>query len=268
MPTWLRRLLWLLLLLLLLLVALVAWHEDRKPESLATSVLVGPRQVTGGVCVEEAVDLSGSMTAFTAERERAERELFDFAHRQLLPEDSFAEAFFADQAQVSVPPTALAQLRSTPGVPTGLGHATLLTPAVDGLVRSRPAGQDCAARALVIITDGLLGDDPAALAAALRRGSYDRVYAVVPVSPLRGLDRPRPLDAAQLRGIVVQEFHNGGLAGRVASVLSDAKPLDVTLGAIFAQLTGQTLARGDVPPPAPGPTPSPTRAPPREDRPS
>jgi hypothetical protein len=244
LPVWLRRLLWALLLLLLLLIALVACDENEKPTGLDDSTLAGPRRTTGPVCVEEAVDVSGSMVAYTAQREYAERELFAFARRELWPDDMFSAAFFSSTAAVALAPSPVTQLASAPVVPADLvGGGTLLTPAVEGLVAARPADAPCAARALVVITDGLLGDDPAVLSAALDSGHYTRVYAVIPADS--GWGRPAPLTGPGLERIVVHRFHDGGWSGRMASVLADAKPLDVVFGHIFADLTGQQLVKAE-----------------------
>jgi hypothetical protein len=244
LPVWLRRLLWALLLLVLLLLALVACHESEKPASLDGAALVGPRLTTGPVCVEEAVDVSGSMLAYTAQRERAERELFAFARRELAPDDSLSAAFFSSTAVVALAPSPLAQLSSAPVVPPELiGGGTLLVPAVEGLVAARPADAQCAVRALVVITDGLLGDSPAALSAALTAANYHRVYAVIPADS--GWQLPALGGSGLDERIIVKHFHDGGWGGRVASVVKDAKPLDVALGHIFAELTGQQLVKAE-----------------------
>ena len=91
LPRWIGRLLLGLLALLLLAAGLVACRESTRPQDLAHSVLTGRRLVTGPVCLEEAVDVSGSMAAFRPQRERAERALFAFATREL-QDDVFAEA--------------------------------------------------------------------------------------------------------------------------------------------------------------------------------
>jgi hypothetical protein len=245
MPHWLRRLLLALLALLLLMAALVSCRETRKPTSLATSTLSGPRLVTGPVCIEEAVDVSGSMTAFTAQRQQAEQALFDFARRELGRDDLFAEAFFAGSGEVALRPSALDRLTAAPGIPAGIDpNGTALAPAVEALVaaRGRTANR-CAARALVLITDGLISDTDAT-AAALRAGSYTRVYAVIPAET--GWSRPSPL-GGPLESIAVHHFTSGGAKGRMASVLADAKPLDVVLGQVVGSLTGQHLEQDGQP---------------------
>ncbi|GAA3934356.1 VWA domain-containing protein [Actinoplanes auranticolor] len=240
MPTWLRRLLLVLLCLLLLLLALVACHEEQKPETLSGSTLTGARLTTGPICLEEAVDVSGSMLEYTAQRERAERELFAFAKRELQPTDSLATAFFAGSAQVTLPPTGLQSL-TTPAPPPGqLKDDTFLVPAVVELVKARLTNpQPCASRALVMITDGVVSDIPAELETVLNAASYTRIYAVSPTSG-RGA-----LSGGLLDSVSVYEFHGGGTSGRIASVLNDARPLDVIFGDILADLTGQRLTKSD-----------------------
>src|SRR5690349_8784858 len=79
-----RWLLPLLLLGLLPLIAALAYLAGLGgPPSLSRSALAGPRLVTGPICVEEAVDVSGSLTHYAAQRDQAEDELFDFARRTL-----------------------------------------------------------------------------------------------------------------------------------------------------------------------------------------
>jgi hypothetical protein len=244
MPRWVRRLLRWLLVLLLILVALASCRESRKPSSLTGSTLAGPRLITGPICIEEAVDVSGSMTAFTAQRERAERALFDFARRELSKEDLFAEAFFAGSAKLALPPSSSDRLAVTPSVPDGIDYTgTNLAPAVDALAaaRSRLQGR-CAARALVIITDGLIFD-PDAAAAALRNAVYTRVFAVIPAAT--GWRRPGPLRGGPLDAVSVYHFGESGLSGRAASVFAGSKPLDVVFGDIVGSLTGQKLVKAN-----------------------
>ncbi|GAB2568254.1 hypothetical protein Aab01nite_43690 [Paractinoplanes abujensis] len=238
MPRWLRRVLLGLLALLLVLLALVACHEEQKPETLARSKLTGARLTTGPICLEEAVDVSSSMLAYTAQRERAERELFGFAKRELQPTDSLTTAFFSGSAKVTLPPTSLQSLTAPAPPPGALENGTLLTPAVVELVKSRLVNpQPCASRALVMITDAELGDDLPQLEAAIYAASYTRIYAVSPIGG-RG-----SLNGGLLGAISVYEFHGGGTAGRIASVLDDARPLDVIFGDILADLTGQRLTK-------------------------
>jgi hypothetical protein len=244
MPRWMRRALLALLALLLLLLALVACHEDRKPESLSTSTLTGTRLTTGPICLEEAVDVSGSMTQYTAQREQAERELFAFAKRELQPTDRLTTAFFAGSAQVTLPPTSLQSLTAAAPRPGPLQDNTLLVPAVAGLVASRLASPEpCAARALVMITDGEIFDLSADLDQVLTLAGYTRMYAVAPSGSGRGY-----LTGGLLDSVTVYNFHGGGTAGRFDSVVHDARPLDVIFGDILADLTGQHLTKSETDP--------------------
>lgn len=243
LPRPLRRLLYAVLALMLAAVALVSCREAEKPTSLAGSVLAGQRLVTGPVCLEVAVDVSGSMDQFRGQRERAERELFAFA-RRALDEDTLSEAFFASSARIALHPTVLNTLDAPPQVPGGIDYqGTRLTPAVAALISARPSGSagTCAARALVVISDGLLGDDPAELTGTLARGAYTRIFAVIPAET--GWGRPAPLTGGLLDSITVHHFTDSGLSGRIASILADAQPLDVVFGEILSALTGQRLAR-------------------------
>lgn len=244
-PAWLRRALRFLVSSLLLFLLTLGLEESEKPSSLQTSTLAGPRLTTGPVCLDEAVDVSGSMTAFTQQRTDAEQALFGFATRELRDEDLFSETFFAGSARTALPPTALSGLTSPPGVPDGIDYNnTLLAPAVDALVAARseaPAGQQCSTRALVIITDGVVADAPDVLAESLRKGGYARVYAVVPVET--GWGRPSGLTGGPLDAIVVEHFSGDGVMGLAASIITDAKPLDVIFGEIAGSLTGQTLVQ-------------------------
>jgi hypothetical protein len=235
MPRWLRRFLVGQLLFLLVFTLL---NELQKPTGLPVSTLVGPRLAPGPVCIEEAVDVSASMTSFTPQRERAEQELFAFARRELRPDDQISVAFFAGSAALALPPSALDALTTPPPVAGGLADGTLLTPAVDVLRAGRTAASDaCVERALVVITDGAIFDGDEA-AAAIANGSYARVYAVIPAAT--GWLRPGELDGP-LRYVTVEHFTDAGLAGRPASMLVDAKPLDVVLGDVIGSLTGQQL---------------------------
>jgi hypothetical protein len=225
---------------LLLIALLVLLNECQKPGSLARSVLGDPRLITGPACVDEAVDVSGSMQQFTPQRERAERELFEFARRELEPTDLISIAFFGETSAVALAPTPLDALSAAPGVPAGIGpNDTLLAPAIDALVASRSTmPTPCAARALIIVTDGVISD-PAQTAVALAAASYTRVYAVIPTS-VRWWGRPPQL-GGDLQPISVYHFTDGGVGGAVASVLAGGKPLDVVLGEIMGALTGQPL---------------------------
>lgn len=233
LPSWLRNLLLGLAGLAALLGAFVACDESEVPSSLAESSLEGSRRVTGGVCIEEAVDVSGSMNSFRSARESAERELFTFARRELAPGDRFSSAFFAGSGSLALAPTSMSALDSPPAVPTGLyTTGTHLAPAVRELVDARPADGDCAVRALIVITDGEITDSPPDLTATLAAANYTRVFAVVPVATGR-TDLPESVE--------VFHFHESGWFGRVAGFFTDAEPLDVVFGEILASLTGQEL---------------------------
>lgn len=244
MPRWLRRTLLGLLLLLLLIVALVACNESEKPVSLENSRLAGVRLTTGPVCIEEAVDVSGSMQEFIPQREHAEREMFAFAVRELTDDgDMFSAAFFAGSGVTAQAPAPLRTLTIAPTVPAGIDyHGTLLAPAVDALVASRagaPGADGCSSRALVVITDGVIGDDEATLAASLRKGNYARIFAVVPVET--GWGRPDQLQGGIRDSVSVMHFTSPGVSGRLASIFVDAKPIEIVFGEILGSLTGQRL---------------------------
>jgi len=242
LPRWLRALLILLPLLLLLAGLAGLVQELRTPHSLAQAKLTGARTVTGPICLEEAVDVSGSLVAYAPQRDEAENEMFGFARRQLHRNDLFSEAFFAATGKLALAPAPFSRLSVPPAQPPGISpDATYLTPAVQDLINARSTGEGCGARALVVITDGLI-DDPGPLAAALRQGAYTRVFAVIPAAT--GLGRPGPLSGGPLNGITVYHFTTGaGLAGRIAGLFDGARPLDVLFGTIISSLTGQHLAR-------------------------
>ena len=183
------------------------------------------------------------MISFTPQREQAERELFTFARRELAPSDQMSAAFFANSATVALAPSSLDSLSAAPVAPTGIDPAgTRLAPAVDALVAARgTASEACVARALVVSTDGLIVD-PGEAAAAVVAGSYTRVYAVVPVET--GWFRPQPL-SGPLGFVAVEHFTSSDVTGRAASVVVDAKPLDVVLGDIVGSLTGQQLQQAN-----------------------
>jgi hypothetical protein len=236
---WSRRML-LLALLPALLLGLLLLRQHLQPADLAHSELTGHRLTTGPICIEEAVDVSGSLARFQAQRQAAEDALFRFARRNLEPRDLFSEAFFAKTSTLALAPAALAGLSAPPRESSLNPDGTYLAPAVRELEAARKSTA-CAARALVVITDGLLADNPARLAAALRDGSYTRIFAVIPSAT--GWGRPAPLTGGILDSITVYHFASPGLAGRFASAFGGAKPLDVVLGDITGALTGQSLTR-------------------------
>jgi hypothetical protein len=244
-PRWLRALLIIVPLLLLLGTLAGLAQELRMPPSLAQARLTGAPTVTGPICIEEAVDVSGSLAAYASQRDEAETEMFRFARRQLPRNDLFAEAFFAATGKLALAPAPLSSLSVPPAQPRGISpDATYLTPAVDDLIAARsasPVEGQCAARALIVITDGLI-EDPGPLAAALRQGHYTRVFAVIPAAT--GLGRPGPLSGGALTGITVYHFTTStGLTARIAGLLDGARPLDVVFGTIISSLTGQHLVR-------------------------
>jgi hypothetical protein len=160
----------------------------------------------------------------------------------LKPDDLLSEAFFAGTAVAVRPPTGLAMIGQPSPVPGGLTDGTLLAPAVDALVAARAGRPDtCAARALVMITDGEIFDDVQPLSDTLAKANYTRMYAVVPAGTT-GVDRGS-LTGGLLDSVTVFGFQDGGLAGRAASILGDAKPLDVVFGEILGGLTGQRLVK-------------------------
>lgn len=225
---------------LLLIALLVLLGECQKPADLQAAALVGPRLAPGAICMEEAVDVSGSMQAFLPQREAAERELFAFARRSLAPGDQLSVAFFAGDAVLAQAPTGIGTLTTPPAVPGSISYdGTNLAPAIDELVRSRDAGSAaCVARALVVITDGEVFDLDQT-ASALGAGGYTRLYAVVP-APTGSWLHSSTLEQA-FQEVVVHRFDDAGIGGRVASVVADSAPLDVVYGRIAADLTGQQL---------------------------
>jgi hypothetical protein len=238
-----RSLLPLLLLGLLPLIAALAYLSGLGgPSSLPRSTLAGSRLVTGPICVEEAVDVSGSLTDYAAPRDQAEIELFEFARRTLRRDDLFSESFFAASGRLALAPAPLAAISAPPAQPSGLDpDHTYIAPAVQALITARPAGERCAVRALVMITDGLI-EDPGPLAAALTQGGYTRVFAVVPVAT--GTGRPAPLSGGALNAITVYHFTtSSGPAAWLSGVFRQAQPLDVVLGDVISVLTGQRLVR-------------------------
>ncbi|MEU7934835.1 vWA domain-containing protein [Micromonospora echinofusca] len=201
------------------------------PATLDRAVLEGDRKVTGPVCIDEAQDVSGSMEQYTALRERAVAQLFEFAKRELRPEDQLAEAVFSGAAGLTLPPTRLHTLSPLRRPPPTPANGTMMAPAVRVLTAAdRGATGDCAARALVVITDGELHDEPDELRTALRDAAYTRVYAVVP-----GWIGSRPAI-----------FHGDVLGGTTVRRFHDAERLGVIFGEVFAELTGERLAQRPV----------------------
>ena len=242
---WLRALLIIVPLLLLLGTLAGLAQELRMPSSLAQAKLAGAPAVTGPICIEEAVDVSGSLVRYASQRDEAENEMFSFARRQLPRNDLFSEAFFAATGKLALAPAPLSTLSAPPAQPPGIDiNATNLTPAVEDLIVARsasPADEQCAARALIVITDGLI-EDPGPLASTLRQGHYTRVFAVIPAATGRG--RPSQLSGGALNGITVYHFTtSSGVVARIADLFDGARPLDVVFGTIISSLTGQHLVR-------------------------
>jgi len=242
-PRWLRALLWGLPLILLLAVLAGLVHTATQPPSLAQAKLAGTRMVTGPICLEEAVDVSGSLVAYARQRDQGEDEMFSFARRELRPDDLFSEAFFAGTGKLALAPTPMAKLSAPPAQPPGIGpDGTYLSPAVRALIGARSAGgaaDRCASRALVVITDGLI-DDSGPLATVLSQGHYTRVFAVIPAAT--GSGRPAQISGGTRNAITVYHFTtSSGLAARAANLVDGAQPLDVVFGRIISSLTGQRL---------------------------
>ncbi|MFY1637655.1 hypothetical protein ACN27F_31015 [Solwaraspora sp. WMMB335] len=101
------------------LAALIACAEHDKPRSLATSVLAGPRRVTGPVYLDEAVDVPGSMTTHTTQREQAERKPLGFARRGLGDRDLPSTVLLDDPATLDAALRRADHTRTYAVVPTG-----------------------------------------------------------------------------------------------------------------------------------------------------
>ena len=136
---WLRALPIIVPLLLLLgTLAGLAQELWRMPSSLARARLAGAPMVTGPICIEEAVDVSGSLVAYASQRDEAETEMFSFARRQLPRNDLLSEAFFAATGKLALAPARLSSLSAPPAQPPGISpDATYLTPAVEDLIAAR-----------------------------------------------------------------------------------------------------------------------------------
>jgi hypothetical protein len=151
------------------------------PPSLAAATLDGKRKVKGAVCIDQAQDMSGSMEAYAAQRDRAVGQLLEFARRELRDDDLLAEAVFAGSGAVTLPPTSVHTVGSERRPVPSLEPGTLLAPAVDALARER--NPRCAAKALVAVTDGQIFDDPADLGPKLTAAGYSRVVFMIPGVP-------------------------------------------------------------------------------------
>ena len=221
---WLLRLI--PLLALLGMMALAWWWLAGPPTSLDSAVLRGARQVQGPVCVETYVDWSSSMDSHQPERQEALDALNRFARRELEPTDVYLEVAFGTTAAVMVPPTRFSELGPAQLDDGGIDRSgTLLLPAVAEAADGRAdLGTDCAARALVIVSDGIVFDDTPALAGALRDARYTRVFLVTPGY----FGRPGAFAGPELAGVVVKHFW-------------DSERLGVVYADVIASVTGQSV---------------------------
>jgi hypothetical protein len=212
--------------LLLAVLSLLVWWAGGPPLTLDSAVLIGDRKVQGPICVETYVDWSSSMNSHQSERQQALDSLNRFAHRELEPSDVYMEVAFATTSQVTVRPTAFRDLGPSQLTSGSIDRSgTVLAPAVGTAQRGRGRlGADCAARALVIVSDGIVSDEPAALAATLRAGRYTRVFLVTP--GYRG--RPGAFASPELGGIEVKHFWS-------------AKRLGVVYADVIAEVSGQRV---------------------------
>lgn len=221
---WLRRLVPLALLLTLL--ALAVWWAAGPPLTLDSAVLRGPREVQGPVCVETYVDWSSSMNKHQSQRQEALDALNRFATRELEPTDVYMEVAFATTSAVTVPPTPFRDLGPARLNDGGIDTSgTALLPAIVVAQRGRSrVGADCAARATVLVSDGEVHDELAALAPALRSGRFTRVFLVTPGY----WGRPGPFSRSDLAGVEVKHFWS-------------SKRLGVVYADVVAEMTGQQV---------------------------
>ncbi|MEV0663682.1 vWA domain-containing protein [Actinomadura luteofluorescens] len=215
----------------LLLVCLLLWSDDDDPKDLHSSTLAGVRRTHGPVCLDLAVDYSGSMRSKAATRDAALAELQSFIQRNLRPEDVLASVAFTDSALLTLPPTQKSRLTgsavSSGGPPDGSG--TELEPALESLQRAyRQSRIECAAHALIVVTDVELADPPSALAARFTEMRLQRVYWAIPG---RGDgSSPGIAGAPALRSVIARGF-------------KDARGLSLLYGRALALLTGQRLVK-------------------------
>lgn len=199
-----------------------------QPTDLTNAVLEGPRKLAGRACLVLADDLSGSMAQYAGQRQAAKAALLPWLKANLQPDDQVALADFTDQAVLTLPATSAAQLPAMPPAEAFAGSGgTAVTPAVQLLGDALQASQ-CAATALVMITDGKIGDPPDLLAHTLAQHQITRVYALNP----DGGHRPAELDHPALRGITVLDIHD-----------ADDSDLALRYASLVAELTGQELHR-------------------------
>lgn len=227
-PRWARDFRPLLPVLLLLAVAAVGWGAwgASVPSSLDQTTLGGQRLLTGRACIAIAADLSGSMSDFAVQRQQATEILVPWLRRNLRGDDQVAMVAFTDQGELLMPATAVAELPPIAPVEPALpGQSTEAVPALD-LLDVTLDDEGCSATALLMISDGLLGDRPSDLAGALSRAGITRTYLINP----NGSGRPAELSDPRLSGI------------RVVA-LGDADQQALTYGRAVADLTGQELRR-------------------------
>jgi hypothetical protein len=212
--------------LVLALVGLASWWVAGPPTSLDAAVLRGDRQVQGPVCLETLVDWSGSMDDHQPERRDALDALNRFARRELLPDDVYMEVAFGADAAVTVPATRFADRDRADLLDGGIDRdGTAIVPAVRASRDGRSgAAARCAARAAVIISDGIVSDVPGDLAAALQAADYTRVFLVTPGY----FGRPTAFAGPELAGVVVKHFW-------------DAARLGVVYADVIASVTGQSV---------------------------
>ncbi|GAA3243196.1 vWA domain-containing protein [Actinocorallia longicatena] len=190
---------------------------------LSGARLVGERRA-GAVRLDVAVDLSGSMTRYSAVRTEAFTELIAFARAQLDADDVVCVIAFAGDAAPIVEPTRIRELREVTDRPIRpIRGGTELVPVLDLLSRyPAPRGTP---RSLVVVTDAYVFDDRRELARKIKAAAYDHVSFVIPQPDARRIP-------------IARERWFADIALRH---LSDAPRLAVTYGEVFAALTGQRL---------------------------
>lgn len=219
-------------LLLALVPVLTDLADDRRgdsapPATLAAASLDGRRTVKGPVCIDQANDVSGSMDRYAAERDAAVDQMLRFANRELRPDDMFAEAVFAGSGQVTLPPTSLHAVGHERRPVAGLDPGTRLAPAIDALSAGATGStRPCASKALVVVTDGLLFDEPGVLEQRLGTAGYSRAYLMVPGVPWQ--QGGEPISTTLPRSITVRYF-------------TGPDELGVAFGEVAAALTGERL---------------------------
>jgi hypothetical protein len=201
------------------------------PTTLTGTKLAGDRRTHGPVCLDLAVDFSGSMVQEAPTRDAALAALRPFIPANLQPDDILASAAFAQQAELSLPPTRKDELAGAPVSTSGptSGTETYLVPALRTL-RSAYEAQHitCAAHALIVITDVELADLPAVISDELASMNLQRVYWAMPVRD--DGDRPGLAGEKELRSVEARGF-------------DDADGLSLLYGEALATLTGQELVR-------------------------